>query len=120
MAQFIDPFTGVIPNRPLSDGELIRTLRIYASCVGMKAIGWTYPPGSSLPELIDRANLHPITGLTNLTKSEKSLPMQSGIVLCDELLDHPEDLASVGAAGARRVRILQEAGELCRDRNNDI
>ena len=28
MAQFIDPFTGVIPNRPLSDGELVRTLRM--------------------------------------------------------------------------------------------
>jgi rubrerythrin len=28
MAQFIDPFTGVVPNRPLSDGELVRTLRM--------------------------------------------------------------------------------------------
>ena len=28
MAQFIDPFTGVIPSRPLSDGELVRTLRM--------------------------------------------------------------------------------------------
>ena len=28
MAQFIDPFTGVIPSRPLSDSELVRTLRM--------------------------------------------------------------------------------------------
>jgi len=28
MAQFIDPFPGVIPDRPLSDGELVRTLRM--------------------------------------------------------------------------------------------
>ena len=28
MAQFIDPFTGVIPNRPLNDSELVRTLRM--------------------------------------------------------------------------------------------
>lgn len=28
MAQFIDPFTGVIPDRPLSDSELVRTLRM--------------------------------------------------------------------------------------------
>jgi rubrerythrin len=28
MAQFIDPFTGVVPTRPLSDGELVRTLRM--------------------------------------------------------------------------------------------
>jgi rubrerythrin len=28
MAQFIDPFTGVVPGRPLTDGELVRTLRM--------------------------------------------------------------------------------------------
>jgi rubrerythrin len=28
MAEFVNPFSGVIPARPLSDGELVRALRI--------------------------------------------------------------------------------------------
>lgn len=28
MAEFVNPFSGVIPNRPLSDGELVRALRL--------------------------------------------------------------------------------------------
>jgi Holliday junction resolvase-like predicted endonuclease len=86
----------------------------YARCVGMKAIGWGYPSGGSLPELINRANLHPITSLTSLTRSQKVRLMNSGIVLCRELLNHPDALASIGAAGAKSARILQETGELCR------
>jgi rubrerythrin len=28
MAEFVNPFSGVVPNRPLSDGELVRALRL--------------------------------------------------------------------------------------------
>ena len=86
----------------------------YAHCVGMKAIGWSFPPGGSLSELIDKANLHPITSLTGLTRSQKTRLMNSGIVLCQELLDNPDILTSIGAEGAKGARILEEAEELCR------
>ena len=88
----------------------------YAHCVGMKAIGWSFPPGGSLSELIDHANLHPITSLTSLNKSQKMRLISSGIVLCRDIVDHPEVLASVRINGSNSDKILEEAHELCQDR----
>jgi len=88
----------------------------YARCVGMKVIGWSYPPGGSLPELIDRANLQPVTGLTSLTRGQKTQLLGMGIVLCRELLSRPRLLASIGIDDTRGGRILKEAQELCRGR----
>jgi hypothetical protein len=88
----------------------------YAHCVGMKVIGWGYPPGGSLPELIDRANLHPITSLTSLTRKQKTILMDSGIMTCRELLNRKDALSSIDIKGTQSIRILQEAEELCGDR----
>ena len=42
----------------------------YAKCVGMQAIGWSYPAADSLQKRIDRLGLHPLTCLTTLSRPQ--------------------------------------------------
>jgi hypothetical protein len=86
--------------------------------VGIKAIDWNYPAGNSLSELIDRANLHPVTSLTSLTKAQKRLLLDNGIVLCREISKNPELLSSIITDKVKITRILKETKELCNGRNN--
>ncbi|MBY0473335.1 restriction endonuclease [Patescibacteria group bacterium] len=85
----------------------------YAKCVGMTAIGWSYPQGNSLENRIERAGLHPITCLTTLTRFQKNALMQKGIYLCKELLLRADVLSSVGVKGDAAEKILNEAQQLC-------
>jgi len=91
----------------------------YSRCVGINAIDWNYPQGNSLSELIDRAGLHPITSLTSLTRIQKQSMLDNGIILCRQLLENPHVLSSAGMDALRISRILKEAGELSRKRNDD-
>jgi Holliday junction resolvase-like predicted endonuclease len=90
----------------------------YARCVGMKAIGWSHPQGSSLSELIDRAGLQPVTSLTGLSRNQKVQLLNEGIILCRELLEHPEALEGMGITETGRDKIFEETGELCRNGEN--
>ena len=47
----------------------------YAVCVGMKAIGWSYPDEDNLQSLTEKFGLHPLTCLTSLNSSQKRLPL---------------------------------------------
>jgi Holliday junction resolvase-like predicted endonuclease len=44
----------------------------YANCVGMKAVGWNYPPTNGLETWVEKAGLHPVTSLTTLSKYQKN------------------------------------------------
>jgi Holliday junction resolvase len=79
----------------------------YATCVGMTAIGWSYPQDSSLEHLIEQFNLHPLTCLTTLNDTQKRLLLDQGFILCKDIVDNPR------ALGTNAKQIIQEAKELC-------
>lgn len=85
----------------------------YAECVGMKAIGWSYPAEESLEIRIDRSGLHPITCLTTLSGSQKRQLIEKGIVLCKELLSK-NVLRSLGLQETKISAVVNEAEQLCR------
>jgi Holliday junction resolvase-like predicted endonuclease len=82
----------------------------YANCVGLHLVSWDYPSQGSLRERIDISGLHPITVLHSLTKREKQLLLDKGIVLCRML--SVENIAAVGVSGNRSRKILKEAYSL--------
>ena len=86
----------------------------YAECVGMKAIGWSYPAEESLEIRIDRSGLHPITCLTTLSNSQKRQLLEKGVVLCKELLNKQDVLKSIGLQEAKISTIVNEAEQLCK------
>lgn len=68
----------------------------FGSCAGLMLVGWNYPKKGSL------------------TKSEKQLLLTKDKVLCKELCDYPQLLATIGITNTnRQTRILAEATELC-------
>lgn len=57
----------------------------YGEYAGLKLLSWDYPKGGSLREIIDREGIFPITALTSLTRTQKEILMESGIVICRQL-----------------------------------
>ncbi len=83
----------------------------YADCVGIRAIGWSYPPDSSLQNLIERAGLHPLTSLTSLNRYQKRQLISQGLVFCREI--DKSILQSIGISESKATHILIEANKLC-------
>ncbi len=86
----------------------------YALCVGMKAIGWSYPPNGSLQNLIESAGLHPLTCLTTLNNAHKRSLLDSGLVLCKEILENKDLLRELGLNELKTKQIEQEINNLCK------
>ncbi|OJW81510.1 MAG: ATPase [Bacteroidetes bacterium 46-16] len=87
----------------------------YGLCSGLRLIGWDYPKGSSLKELIDKYGLHPITSLTTLTKFEKQTLLDQDIVLCSELKNGMGLLSKIISSEERIKRIATECHHLCNE-----
>jgi Holliday junction resolvase-like predicted endonuclease len=84
----------------------------YANCVGIRAIGWSYPQDNSLQNLIEQANLHPLTSLTTLSKYQKRQLLGQGLVLCQEI--DTGVLQSIGISKPKAIKVLKEANVLCK------
>jgi Holliday junction resolvase len=84
----------------------------YAECVGMHALGWSYPSTGGLEQLVERYGLHPMTCLTLLNRMQKQEMMRQGFILCKDVLEHPDALRKVVGNPARAEDVLQEVREL--------
>jgi len=85
----------------------------YASCVGLKVVGWSYPPERSLQNLIEISGLHPLTCLTNLNGFQKRTLLNEGTILCRHLLENKNILKSAGVSDANIPRVIKEVKDLC-------
>ena len=84
----------------------------YAKCVGMTAIGWSYPAAGGLEALIERHNLHPLTCLTLLNRFQKQELLSEGLVLCKDILDSPDILQKIVGSPARVDAVIIETQRL--------
>lgn len=84
----------------------------YARCSDLTLLGWDYPRGRGLQELIEEARVHPLTALTTLSDGEKRHLLDRRIVLCKEITT-PHILHDVGIQPARIPIIVDEAHRLC-------
>lgn len=88
----------------------------YGQCSGMHLIGWNYPAKGSLREMVDEAQLHPITCLTLLTRQEKKRLLDAGIVLTKTLCNPGRWSELLHLSNERREKVMQEAKTLCNGR----
>ena len=98
---------GIVTNTRFSDDAMM-----FGKCVGLEMISWDFPQTKGLKYWIDRAGLHPITSMTSLTKKEKQIILEQGIVLCSELEMHRDILAHAGISGKQLDKVLEEAENL--------
>jgi len=87
----------------------------YASCMGIKLVGWDYPNGAGLKDIINHSHLFPVTALMSMNRYEKSSLLEQGIVLCKDILDNPGLLTGAGIDPAKHNRILKDCSDLCCD-----
>lgn len=86
----------------------------YATCAGLKLVGWNYPFKESLKETIDNLGLYPITCLTTLSRKEKNFLLENKIVLCKEICEDPHWLLEAGITESRAKTIMAESTLLCK------
>ncbi|GFD72680.1 hypothetical protein KUL113_21000 [Tenacibaculum sp. KUL113] len=91
----------------------------YGKCVGLLMTSWDYPLGNGLKNRIDQSGLHPLTALTTITKQEKTILLETGIVLCKELHETPSLLNKIGIEKSRHKKILEDSEELCKTKSNN-
>lgn len=85
----------------------------YGRCAGLHLLGWNYPEGKGLKELVESSGIHPLTSLTTLTHAEKQRLLEEKLVLCRELCDNPGHLEELGMGQERLKRVMLEAYGLC-------
>lgn len=86
---------------------------IYAICVGMKVTSWNYPNGESLRELIEKANLTPITALTSISSSQQQTLLENRIVVCKDICKNPNSLNILDIPQKQKDKVLEEASFVC-------
>lgn len=84
----------------------------YGNCVGLKIIGWGYPEKDNLQNLIETANLHPLTCLTTLSTQQKQTLLKENVVLCKDLLTNRSLLQVLHLPKEKEEPILQEIAQI--------
>jgi len=86
----------------------------FAQCVGMQILGWSYPEGKSLRDLVEKYYLFPITVLTNLPNPFLQSFLEKGIVLCRDLCMNPSLVQALDLPEDKKKQILDEVNFLCK------
>lgn len=84
----------------------------YSKCAGIHLIGWNYPKGGNLHDLIEDSGLHPITCLKTLNDNEKKTLIDAGYVLCRRA-GNVELLKGLGFSEKKIDEIISEVGQVC-------
>lgn len=85
----------------------------YAECADLALTGWNYPNGRTLQDIIQATQTHPLTCLTTLSPNHKTALLESGIVLCRDIINNPRPLENIGMNKARIALVLKEGAALC-------
>ena len=75
-------------------------------------IGWNYPEGGGLKEMIEEEGLHPVTCLTSLSQDDKESLLASGVVLCSKVRDNPKLLSEILGSEFKVEEVINEIKEL--------
>ncbi|MCI5108461.1 MAG: restriction endonuclease [Candidatus Pacebacteria bacterium] len=87
----------------------------YASCAGVNLVGWNYPAKDNLNDLIEKTNIHPVTSLTSISKAQKLLLLEQGVVLLKNIKKNENLLGPLGLSSEKRKKVLDEINQVCND-----
>jgi len=114
-----------VTHEDIHEGWLVTNTKLtsqaieYGNCVGMKVIGWNYPKGGSLEDLIIASKVHPLTCLSTLSKKRKAALFENGVVLCRDIEKHVDVLHALGM-GEKEIASVVEEARLVRDGGFEI
>ena len=102
--------------RDLSEGWLITNTKFtttaiqYGECKKLKMIGWNYPKNHNLHNMLEEANLIPITAMSSISATEKKIFLANGVVLARELADLT--LLNRYGFGANKIATIKAEADL--------
>lgn len=85
----------------------------YGTCNNMYLLSWDYPKGNGIKDIIDRERIYPLTVLNNLTKAQKQLLMDKGIVICRQIKSNPDLLNQLNLTTRKKNSLIKEIDILC-------
>ncbi len=86
----------------------------YSNCAGITLLGWSYPDGHGLIDLIRETKLYPVTILDSLAKKDKERLLESGVTMCHMIAENPDALNRLGISGKRLDNAVKESVALCK------
>lgn len=104
--------------RKVTGGMLITNTKFshsaisYGECQNLNLVGWNYPYGRTLHNMIEKSELIPITALTTLTSGEKNMLLSKGYVVSKRLTE-PKLLESLGFNERKANVIRKEVLDAC-------
>jgi hypothetical protein len=113
LAEQVFNYGGV--NRKLSERWLFTNTKFtekaikYGECSRLKLIGWNYPAKDNLHDIIEQNGLHPISCLTSLDHQQKKDLAGRNVLVCIDIVAHPEILNEIGVRGEQAEKVLTEA-----------
>lgn len=81
----------------------------YAGCNNINLLSWDQPVDDSLPKIIDRYGLHPVTVLTKITRKQAQRLIENGIALLHDIPDHERELKYAGIPEEILAEVIGEA-----------
>lgn len=105
-------------NCPIDRGLLVTNTKFtteaigYAACAGVELLGWGYPAEDNLYRRMTRSHVYPITTLTGLTRAEKRMLIEEGVIAVDEVIEDPRVLGALHMSDERREELIAEADGL--------
>ncbi len=85
----------------------------YGKCSELHLLGWDYPIGNGLKDIIERLKIYPITILGQLTKNEKLDLLNQGYVTCSQILNNPKILDSLQLGKTKYDTLEKEINDIC-------
>lgn len=86
----------------------------FADCVGLDVMGWSYPEGRGIRDLVEKYKLYPITQLTFLNHMQKQELLTKEYVLISQICKDTGVLNQISIPENRRAQVLRQAQEVCR------
>ncbi|MBU6388312.1 restriction endonuclease [Patescibacteria group bacterium] len=100
---------------PINRGILVTNTKFtseaitYAECAGVELLGWSYPLQENLFMRMSRAAVYPITTLTGISRTEKRLLIEHGVIAVDEIVKDRRQLDLLRLPSSRVGELLAEA-----------
>lgn len=84
----------------------------YANYYGIKLLGWDYPTGNGIKDLVERERMYPVTVLSGLTARNKNYLVENGVVTCNELYRRLDLMDALDVPPKRRAALKKELESL--------
>ncbi len=84
----------------------------YGNCKGLKLLGWDYPLGEGLKDLVEKYQLYPVSILTSLAPETIQKCFDEGMVTCEQLYENSKFIHSLDISESDQKCVYKELSSL--------